>query len=194
MEINEVRLDPVSRIARSSSAGVEHILFGGTMMLQLRPSLWRKVCFGAFALTVISAPPAHAQSTFTSMRGTWSGGGMVHLRGGTQERIRCQASYDPSSSGQSLQLELRCASDGWNFDLSGSVVQNGISISGTWFESVNRVGGRITGQYNGGLMEARAEGDIVAALITLKTVGARQSFLMKAPGAWAEQVSIDLHR
>jgi len=79
-------------------------------------------------------------------------------------------------------LELRCASDGWNFDLSGSVVQNGISISGTWFESVNRVGGRITGQYNGGLMEARAEGDIVAALITLKTVGARQSFLIE--GSW----------
>jgi hypothetical protein len=164
------------------------------MMLQLRPSLLRKVGFSAFALTVISAPPALAQSTFTSMRGAWSGDGMVHLRGGTQERIRCQASYDPSSSGQSLQLELRCASDGWNFNLSGSVVQNGISISGTWFESVNRVGGRITGQYNGGLMEARAEGDTVAALITLKTAGARQSFLMKAPGAWAEQVSIDLHR
>jgi len=163
-------------------------------MLQLRPSLLRMVGFGAFALTVISAPAARAQGTFTSMRGAWSGDGMVHLRGGTQERIRCRASYDPSSSGQSLQLGLRCASDGWNFDLSGSVVQNGISISGTWFESVNRVGGRITGQYNGGLMEARAEGDIVAALITLKTLGARQSFLMKAPGAWAEQVSIDLHR
>jgi hypothetical protein len=56
------------------------------------------------------------------------------------------------------------------------------------------VGGRITGQYIGGLMEARAEGDIVAALLTVKTTGARQSFLMKAPGAWAEQVSIDLHR
>jgi hypothetical protein len=56
------------------------------------------------------------------------------------------------------------------------------------------VGGRITGRYNDGLMEARAEGDIVAALLTVKTMGARQSFLMGAPGAWAEQVSIDLHR
>jgi hypothetical protein len=164
------------------------------MVLQLRLSLLRKVAFGAFALTVISAPPAHAQSRFTSMGGAWSGNGMVHLRGGTQKRIRCQASYDPSSNGQSVQLELHCASDGWNFDLSGSVVQNGISISGTWFESVNRVGGRVTGQYNDGLMEARAEGDIVAALLTVKTTGARQSFLMEAPGASAEQVSIDLHR
>jgi len=170
------------------------MLFEGTMVLQLRLSLLRKVGFGAFALTVISAPPAHGQSTFTSMGGAWSGNGMVHLRGGTQERIRCWASYDPSSSGERLKLELRCASDAWNFDLSGSVVQNGNSISGTWFESVNRVGGRITGQYNGGLMEARAEGDIVAALLTVKTMGARQSFLMEAPGAWAEHVSIDLHR
>jgi hypothetical protein len=164
------------------------------MVLQLCLSLVRKIGFGAFALTVVSAPPAHAQNTFTSMGGAWSGNGMVHLRGGTQERIRCQASYDPTSSGQSLKLELRCASDAWNFDLSGSIVQNGLSISGTWFESVNRVGGRITGQYNGGLIQARAEGDIVTALLTVKTTGTRQSFLMEAPGAWAEQVSIDLHR
>jgi hypothetical protein len=163
-------------------------------MVQLRLSLSRKVGFGAVALTLLSAPPAHAQSTFTSMGGAWSGNGRVHLRGGTQERIRCRASYDPSSGGQSLKLELRCASDAWNFDLSGSIVQNGISISGTWFESVNRVGGRITGQYNGGLIQARAEGDVVTALLTVKTMGARQSFLMEAPGAWAEQVSIDLHR
>jgi hypothetical protein len=164
------------------------------MVLQLCLSFLRKVGFVASALTVISAPPAHAQSTFTSMGGAWSGNGMVHLRGGTQERVRCRASYDPSSGGQSLKLELRCASDAWNFDLSGSIVQNGISISGTWFESVNRVGGRITGQYNAGLIQARAEGDIVSALLTVKTTGARQSFLMEAPGAWAEQVSIDLHR
>jgi hypothetical protein len=164
------------------------------MAPQLCLSLLRKLGFGAFALTAISAPPAHAQSTFASMGGAWSGNGMVHLRGGTQERIRCRASYDPTSSGQSLKLELRCASDAWNFDLSGSIVQNGVSISGTWFESVNRVGGRITGQYNGGLIQARAEGDIVTALLTVKTIGARQSFLMEAPGAWAEQVSIDLHR
>jgi hypothetical protein len=110
------------------------------------------------------------------------------------ESIRCQASYDPSSNGQSVQLELHCESDGWNFDLSSSVVQSGISISGTWFESVNRVGGRITEQYNGGLMEARAEGDIVAALLTVKTTGERQSFLMEAPGGRVERLSIDLHR
>jgi hypothetical protein len=164
------------------------------MVLQLRLSHLRKVGFGAFALTVIAALPAHAQSTFTSMGGAWSGNGMVHLHDGKQERIRCRASYDPSSSGQSLQLKLRCESDGWSFDLSGSVVQNGISISGTWFESVNRVGGRITGQYNGGLMEARAEGDSVAALLTVKTTGEHQSFLMEAPGGRVEQVSIDLHR
>lgn len=164
------------------------------MVLQLRLSLLRKGAFAAFALTVISAAPTHAQSTFTSMGGAWSGDGMVHLRGDTQKHIRCRASYDPSSNGQSVRLELHCASDGWNFDLSGSVVQSGISISGTWFESVNRVGGRITGQYNDGLIEARAEGDVVVALLTVKTTGARQSFLMKAPGALVEQVSIDLHR
>lgn len=93
-----------------------------------------------------------------------------------------------------MKLELRCASDAWNFNLSGSVIQDGGSISGIWFESVNRAGGRITGRYDGGVMEARADGDIVAALLPVMTTGARQSFLMEAPGAWAEQVSIDLHR
>jgi len=64
---------------------------------------------------------------------------------GTQERIRCRASYDPSSSGQSMKLELNCESDAWNFDLSGQRRSKRELDFRHLFESVNRVGGRITG-------------------------------------------------
>lgn len=45
------------------------------MDLQQRLSLLRKVGFGVLALTAITAAPAHAQSTFVSMGGAWSGDG-----------------------------------------------------------------------------------------------------------------------
>lgn len=148
----------------------------------------------ALVLTVVFASSAYAQSTFTPMSGSWSGSGVVQLRSGTHERVRCNASYITQSNGQSVKLELRCASDAYKFDLNSNIVQSGTSISGDWFESTNRVGGKISGRNSGGLIEARAEGDIVAALLTVKTEGSRQSFLMESPGAKVEHVSIDLHR
>jgi hypothetical protein len=161
---------------------------------QLRWPISRTIGPCAFLLLVVCASSAHSQSTFTSMAGSWSGSGLVQLRTGTHERVRCKASYITPSNGQSLKLELRCASDAYNFDLSSNIVQTGASILGDWFESTNRVGGKISGQNNGGVITARAEGDVVTALLTVKTTGSRQSFLMESPGAQVERVSIDLHR
>jgi hypothetical protein len=151
---------------------------------QLRWPISRTIGRCAVVLSVVCASSAHSQSTFTSMAGSWSGGGLV----------RCKASYVTPSNGQSLKLELRCASDAYKFELSSNIVQNGASILGDWFESTNRVGGKISGQNSGGLITARAEGDIVTALLTVKTTGSRQSFLMESPGAQVERVLIDLHR
>jgi hypothetical protein len=79
-------------------------------------------------------------------------------------------------------------------NLSANLEQNGSAISGNWFESEYRQGGTIVGQNVNGLIEARVEGNTVAALLTVRTKGERQSFAMEAPGAWVSQVSIDLLR
>jgi hypothetical protein len=67
-------------------------------------------------------------------------------------------------------------------------------LSGNWFESQYRQGGKISGQNINGLIDAKIESDTITALLTVRTNGNRQSFAMESPGAWVSQVSIDLSR
>jgi hypothetical protein len=62
-----------------------------------------------------------ATSPFHAMAGAWSGGGTLTMSSGTQERVRCRASYGVAGRGENLTLNLRCASDSYNFDLAGDV-------------------------------------------------------------------------
>ncbi len=162
-----------------------------------RPSLnvHSKIWLYALALGLVCTPSAHSQSTFSPLNGAWTGGGVVVLRGGTQERVRCKANYFVNQRDNAhMKLQLVCASDAYKFDLSGNLVQDGDTLAGDWFESIHRVGGRITGRIKGNVIDARVEGDIVTALLTVETKGNRQSFDLESPGAQAEQVSLELHR
>ncbi|WP_338830394.1 hypothetical protein [Bradyrhizobium sp. 27S5] len=67
-------------------------------------------------------------------------------------------------------------------------------LSGNWFESEYRQGGKISGTNSDGLIEARIEGETVAALVTIRTKGDHQSFVMEAPGSWLSQVTIELNK
>ena len=150
-------------------------------------------------LALLAASPGHAQraakpNTFESLSGAWSGTGTVHTSDGLHERLRCKANYVVPAGGNKVELTLVCASDAYKFELSSTIVQSGDSLSGYWSERTHRVGGRIVGRMNGGQIEARAEGDTFAALLTVGTHGSRQSFLMDSPGGKVSQVSIALAR
>ena len=163
--------------------------------MTMRATVLRLFRASAVLLGISSASLAYSQSSFSSMSGAWNGNGTVELRGGTKERVRCKATYDVPSDGQSVKFALVCASDAYKFDLSSTISQrNDGTVSGTWFEWTHRVGGAISGLSKGSMIEARAEGDIVTALLTVKTDGDRQTFVMRSPGAQVEQVSIALHR
>lgn len=138
--------------------------------------------------------PASAQSTFENLVGSWSGNGRVETSNGSREPVRCKANYKIKNDGQSVRLDLRCASDAFKFELNSNIIQDGEILSGDWFESTHSVAGKISGQNKGGLIEVRAEGDTFTALLTVGTKGSRQSFLMESPGAMVSQVSIDLRR
>ena len=84
------------------------------------------------ALTLAASPAAAAVSPFRALAGTWSGGGMLSMANGEQQRLRCRAAYDVAGRGDELNLNLRCASDAYNFDLTGNVAYRGGAISGQW--------------------------------------------------------------
>ena len=153
-----------------------------------------RILQGLLVMTVFAAAPACAQQSFEDVAGSWSGSGMMKPSDGPRERVRCKADYTPKNQGQSLKLSLRCASDAYKMDLSANIDQSGTTLSGNWFESQYRQGGKISGQNLNGLINAKIESDTITALLTVRTKANRQTFVMESPGAWVSQVSIDFVR
>src|SRR5258708_36975548 len=93
-----------------------------------------------------SATQAAVVSPFAAMAGSWSGGGVLNTTDGNQERLRCRASYDVAGTGEALRLNLRCASESYNFDLASEVEYRGGAISGQWREASRKASGTISGR------------------------------------------------
>ena len=145
-------------------------------------------------MTIHATAPAYAEQGFDNVAGSWSGSGSMKPSDGPRERVRCKVDYVPKNVGQSVKMNVRCASDAYKMDLSANIDENGTILSGNWFESTYRQGGKVSGQNANGLIEAKVEGDTITALLTVRTKGNHQSFVMESPGAWISQVSIDLLR
>ncbi len=145
-------------------------------------------------MTMLAAAPAYAEQTFDSVAGSWSGGGWMTTKDGPRERVRCKVDYIVKNASQSVKMNVRCASDAYKMDLSANIDQSGTALSGNWFESEYRQGGQVSGQNVNGLIEAKVESATITALLTVRTKGSHQTFVMESPGAWISQVSIDLAR
>jgi hypothetical protein len=145
-------------------------------------------------MTALAAAPAGAEQGFDMVAGSWSGGGSMKPSDGARERVRCKVDYNVRSGGQSVKMNLRCASDAYKMDLSANIDQNGTALSGNWFESQYRQGGKVSGQNANGVIEAKVESDTIVAMLTVRTKGNRQTLVMEAPGAWVSHVSLDLVR
>src|SRR5262245_43763652 len=97
-------------------------------------------------LGVAGSPAIAAVSSLRNLAGTWSGGGMLSLANGEQQPLRCRASYDVAGRGDAVSLNLRCASDSYNFDLTGNVEDRNGMISGQWSEATRNASGTIEGR------------------------------------------------
>lgn len=164
-----------------------------TVMFRNRAILrWILAC--SLLITILTVAPACAQQSFDNVAGSWSGSGSMKPSDGPREHVRCKVDYVPKNAGQSVKMNVRCASDAYKMDLSANIDENGTTLSGNWFESTYRQGGSVSGQNVNGLIEAKVEGQTITALLTVRTKGNRQSFVMESPGAWISQVSIELVR
>jgi len=153
----------------------------------------------AAALCVIvlslSPLPGYAeQGPFTDLSGDWSGGGTVTLSSGSNEKIRCRATYNSQAAGNNLKLVLRCASDSYNVDFRGTAINSGGSMTGNWFESTNQAAGQFFGSVKGNHIDARIEGQTFAAFLNMTTHGNRQSISLRSPGSGVSSVTMALTR
>jgi len=153
---------------------------------------------GLLLLAALCLPAGGAQaaiaSPFAAMAGSWSGDGVLSTSDGGQERLRCRASYDVAGTGTELRLNLKCASESYNFDLASEVQYRGGAISGSWSESSRNASGTLTGRAAGDRIEAAARGENFSANLSLTTRGSRQTVSIHPAGTNITAVSLALSR
>jgi hypothetical protein len=145
------------------------------------------------ALALASAAQA-ATGPFRALAGSWTGGGTLSMSSGEQERLRCRAAYDVGGGGDQLRLNIRCASDSYNIDLSSDVAYRGGEISGQWSEASHNASGTIAGRASGDRIEAEARGQTFSAGLSLTTRGRRQVVSIRPAGTEITAVDLELAR
>lgn len=152
------------------------------------------VAISLLASVFPASPSVAGSGPFADLRGSWSGGGTISTSDGTNERLRCRANYGVFDDGGSVRLNLRCASDSYNFDLIGNVRHEGGAVSGSWTETTRNASGTISGHAKGGQIAVAAHGPSFAANLLLVTHGDRQSVSIRATGANITGVDVALRR
>jgi hypothetical protein len=142
-------------------------------------------------------PTAAATGPFADFSGSWSGTGTVRTGGNAPERIRCNANYRPRGSSQhEIDLQLRCASDSYNFDLAGQFTADDRNeITGQWTERSRNTGGTAIGRANGERLDVHVESGGFAADLVMVTRNRRQSVTIDSQGGGqVVKASISLSR
>lgn len=158
----------------------------------------RAIIVLALSLFAFGNTPIEAQGAgpFQNLAGRWSGNGTIELSKGQREPIRCRANYDVLTEQRSLQLNIRCASASYNFDLLGSANYAAGAVTGTWSESTRNAAGTLAGEAKGDRIQVQAKGISFSASLTLVTHGDRQSVIIRAqqPNASVMGATISLRR
>lgn len=146
------------------------------------------------SLSLATGAASAAISPLTPLAGSWSGGGMLTMSNGEQQPLRCRAAYDVAGRGSALRLNLRCASDSYNFDLASQVEYRRGQISGQWSEATRHAAGIIEGRAAGDRIEAAARGQNFSADLSVTTRGNRQYVAIHPEGTAVRSVSFALNR
>jgi hypothetical protein len=156
-----------------------------------RPQALAAAIFAAAALFPVNA----YAGPFTNLQGKWAGSGVISMKSGTRERIRCHASYSVAPPGDSLTQVLLCASDSYKFDVDSTVTAQSGSISGSWTETTRNATGNVTGQVRGPVIEVLVTGVGFSAGISILTRGATQAVAIRPQGGTdVVGVAVTLHR
>ena len=163
---------PLQRTTRRLSSPCSAAILGGAIL----------ALAGGYA--ALPRPAFAATGPFAALTGSWGGTGTIQPGNGTTERIRCNANYRPrGSSGTEIDIDLRCASDSYNFDLNGQFTADGSNhISGQWTERTRNIGGNAIGTARGENIQVHVESGAFAADLSLTTRGQRQNVAINSPG------------
>lgn len=133
---------------------------------------------------------------FDRLAGQWTGRGTIDLANGTHETIKCRATYDVLEQQKNLQLNIRCASESYSFDLRSSATYSGGNVTGSWTESTRNAAGTISGKANAERLQVNAKSPSFSANLTVTTHGDHQSVVIQPeePPTSVKRVVLSLKR
>ncbi len=147
---------------------------------------------------LLAAPLLHAQGAmpFASYSGHWTGGGDITMTDGSHEKIRCKADYSSPPSGDTLHININCASDSYKVNVISSIVAGpGGHLSGTWREVTRQAEGDVSGRIAGpGAIQASLQGTVYGIELSANTKGNQQAVAIRAQGTDVQAVNITLRR
>jgi hypothetical protein len=128
------------------------------------------------------------------LAGTWAGSGQIDLQNGRSERIRCRANNAVGDGGNTMQQELRCASDSFHFDVNSNVESSDGAITGTWSETSRNISGQVSGRAAAGRIQARVNGGAFSAGLTMNGNGNSQAVTIVPVGTDVKGVAVMLKK
>jgi len=166
------------------------------VLSQLMMNSLRKAALAAALALPVTAGHAQSIAPFDRLAGQWSGSGTIDLSNGAHESIRCRAAYDALNDQRKLQLNIRCASESFNFDLRANANYSAGAVSGNWSESTRNIGGTISGRADGDRFQVVARSSSFVASLIVITHGGRQSVIIRSHDSQASirGASINLKR
>jgi len=116
------------------------------------------------------------QRPFAALAGSWAGRGTISTLGGV-EHATCTASYQVAAS--AAKLTFKCATESFRLNLTGSVVDERGTISGTWSEQGFGTSGMVSGRASGDRLGFAANVAGAQVTVVIATQGARQTVSLK---------------
>jgi len=143
------------------------------------------------AFAIASPSPAGAVEAFNALKGSWSGSGTASFEGGQTEQLRCSAHY--SGGGDTISINLKCASASAQINLQGSLEASGNRVSGVWSETSYGMSGDAFGSASGSTVRLRISGGATGTL-ALSVSGSSQSVSVTTKTATLRSVSVRMRR
>ncbi len=135
------------------------------------------------AAAALQSGEAYAGSALRPLAGYWLGSGIISMKNGTHERIRCRGSYAISDAGDALNQSLLCASDSYKFNVRSNVSETADGIlRGSWAETTRNANGQLVGRIGGLRIVANVQGVGFTAAISIVTRGRTQSVSITPTG------------
>ena len=161
--------------------------------MQINWRAWPTVAVLAIGFLIAFQSTVHSQEKdlFAGLRGTWGGGGVMHLSENRKSRIVCDADYGGTAS--QLVLSINCKSDFQDIRLRARLSRNSGRLSGTWTEESYNAVGAIAGAATANRLTFQIGGNVLGKM-TVDYNNRRQQVVIETLGIPLERIAISMTR